>query len=993
MMTMSKPLSAGQAQRYHQEQLRDAGENYYSEGQQILGQWEGRLAETWGLAGAVDDVQFARLSEGHHPVTNEPLVRLQSADAAVGGSGHTASHRAAWDLTISAPKSVSVTALVGGDARVREAHREAVQAALRAAEPYVQARIGGLHPAETTGQWVAATFEHDSARPVAGYAAPQLHTHTVVFNVTTTADGRSRALQPRELYRTQQYATAVYRSELATRLIALGYDIERGASGQPEIRGYTAEYLDASSPRRQQIQTLLEHEARRGAAAAQLAAHKTREAKSHASHEEMRHRHQALATAFGEQPAQVVRSARQRGHGSVQEVVPPLEDRAADVTLRQAVVYARDRNLERDAVPHERDYLRDALSRSMGHATAAEVHDEFAQQVRRGEFVEVRQPVGTPGRAYTTPAMVALEQRTIALMREGQQTHPALIRPSTQADIARAYADLSADQRAAAAALFQNRDRVQALEGLAGAGKTTTLTAVRDAAERDGYTVVGLAPTGRAAQQLAEAGLTTTTLQRHLVQSAAGTEGGRLYVLDESSLASTKQMHTFLTRLQSADRVLLVGDARQHQAVDAGRPYEQLQEAGIAVARLHDIKRQQDPTLKAMVERLSAGDVRIAVARLDAQGRVHAIPDRTERLRALAADYATQPTGTLVVSPDNQSREALNTHIRGALQATGRVGREDHDVTVLVPRQDLTGVDRRWASQYAVGDVVRYARGSAAHGLEAGAYARVTAVDHAQNLLTVSRGEQDAVTYDPRRLQGVAVYREAVRTLAVGDRLQFTAPIPAEKIANRELGTITAISSEHELRVRTDTGKTVTLPGDPAREGPRAHRHVDHGYAVTSHSSQGLTADRVLLYIDSERAGERLVNQRLAYVALSRGRHDARIYTDDRERLPAALSRQVSKSTAHQVRLRPEQYHRPHASVGHEARHHSAPSSPPAKPAQQHAPDRELGPHTHEHRAPQPPRIPSDGRTSSQGPSRGAARTPALGPSQTRGNAPGHGHS
>ena len=203
---------------------------------------------------------------------------------------------------------------------------------------------------------------------------------------------------------------------------------------------------------------------------------------------------------------------------------------------------------------------------------------------------------------------------------------------------------MSADQRAAAAEIFRNRDRVQALEGIAGAGKTTTLAAVRDAAERDGYVVKGLAPTGRAAHQLAEAGMPTTTLQRHLVEPPAAAEGRRrLYVLDESSLASTKQMHTFLTRLEPQDRVLLVGDARQHQAVDAGRPYEQLQEAGMAVARLHDIKRQRDPALKAVVERLSEGEVRDAVRRLEAQGRVHAIAEPDDRLRAVAAAYATNP--------------------------------------------------------------------------------------------------------------------------------------------------------------------------------------------------------------------------------------------------------------------------------------------------------------------------------------------------------------
>jgi hypothetical protein len=292
---------------------------------------------------------------------------------------------------------------------------------------------------------------------------------------------------------------------------------------------------------------------------------------------------------------------------------------------------------------------------------------------------------------------------------------------------------------------------------------------------------------------------------------------------------------------------------------------------------LHDIKRQQDPALKAVVERLSGGEVRAAVSRLEAQGRVHAIAEPDDRLRAVAAVFATSPSATLVVSPDNHSRGQLNTRIRAALQETGQVGREDRPITVLMPRQDLTGVDRRWAAHYETGDVVRYTRGSPEHALEAGAYARVTAVDGVNNTLTVARGDGRSVTYDPRRLQGVTVYRDVERTFAVGDRVQFTAPFRPAKIANRELGTITALTDRQEMRVRTDAGKTITFSVDATGHGPRAHRHLDHGYAVTSYSSQGLTADRVLLYIDSEQAGERLVNQRLAYVALSRGRHDAQI--------------------------------------------------------------------------------------------------------------------
>jgi conjugative relaxase-like TrwC/TraI family protein len=226
MLTLSKPISAGQAQAYHKSEFANAKENYYTEGERVRGEWQGQLAARYGLKGEVNEEQFARLSEGQHPQTGEALIRRQQAHEYVNAQGETVramEHRAGWDATFSAPKSVSLTALVGGDNRVREAHRESVRVALDEMEKYAQARIGGNAPPETTGAWAVARFEHDSSRPVDGYAAPQLHTHAVIFNVTETAEGKTRSLQAQELYKTQQYATAVYRSELAAHLQRLGY--------------------------------------------------------------------------------------------------------------------------------------------------------------------------------------------------------------------------------------------------------------------------------------------------------------------------------------------------------------------------------------------------------------------------------------------------------------------------------------------------------------------------------------------------------------------------------------------------------------------------------------------------------------------------------------------------------------------------------------------------------------------------------------------------
>lgn len=887
MLTISNPLSASQAQAYHAEEFSNARENYYTQGDQIRGQWHGRLAEQWGLRGEVGEEHFQRLTEGQHPTTGEQLIRHKAAREYVNDHGQkirTMEHRAGWDATFSAPKSVSLTALVGGDERIREAHQQSVAAALDELERYVQARIGGNLPAETTGKWVAAKFEHDSARPVGGYAAPQLHTHVVFFNLTETEGGETYSLQPRELYKTQQYATAVYRSELASRLNELGYEIERGKSGQPEITGYTEDYLAASSPRRQQIEEHLSKENQRGADAAQIAAHKTRQPKLELSQEEMQWRHQQMAQAFGNQPTHVMKAAVEREHR--------MEQDSPRTTAQSAVTFSKERNLERDAVVDERELLRDALRRSMGQTTLTDVRSEFERRVNGGEFIGVEQKTGRPGRVFTTQEMVDYERDTVQVMREGQNKHAALASFDTRTEIEQEHPHLSQSQQAAVEQILASRDQVTAMEGVAGSGKTTSLAVVREAAEREGYKVEGFAPTSRAAQKLGEAGIESSTLQRHLARNDEQHDGQkRLYVLDESSLASTKQMNEFLHRLKDDDRVLLVGDVRQHQAVEAGTPYQQLQEAGIQTARLDEIVRQKDPALKEVVEQLSRGDVKGAIEKLDAQGRVHEIVDRDERLREIAGEYAKQPEGTLVVSPDNQSRLEINRIIHQEMQARGYVDHSEHPTRVLIARQEITGADRQWAEQYERGDVVRYAKGSKTHGIEAGEYTLVERVTAKENLLTVKRESGEEVSYDPRRLRGVTLYREADRSLAQGDRVQFTAPNREQHIANRELGTIEKIDDSGNLQVRLDSGRTLAFN---LKENP----HLDYGYAVTSHSSQGQTADRVLVHVDTEQAGEKLVNRRLAYVAVSRGRYDAQLYTNDKTHLTEQLSRDVSHRSA-----------------------------------------------------------------------------------------------
>lgn len=624
MLTVSKALSSGQAQKYHKLEFTSKSQSYYGQGDEGKGEWQGKLAASLGLKGNVAPLEFSRLAEGVHPQTEEPMVRHRVAMDYKNPDGTTTKaveHRAGWDATFSAPKSVSLTALVGGDDRVREAHRAAVTTALDELERYTQARIGGNNPAETTGKFIAAKFEHDTARPVDGYAAPQLHTHAVIFNMTERENGSTRALQERAFFESQQYATAVYQ---------------------------------------------------------------------HAN---------------------------------------------------------------------TRSFLNDS-------------------------------------------------------------------------------------QRRVIEEVLNSSDRIHGLQGLAGSGKTTTLQTIREGAETNGYIVEGFAPTSKAAGQLREAGIDATTLQSFLARGqnhpSADPANRHLYMLDESSLASTKQMQSFLSKLNPNDRVLVIGDTRQHQGVDAGRPFQQMQEAGMQTSQLDRIMRQKDPELLKAVQHLANNETVKGVAMLAEQGRVTEIPNGRDRIAAIARDYAAQPQNTiasialdyasqidraLIVAPDAAERRELTQLIRSELQAQGRLSAESRSVPVLIER-DLG--NPRLAANYAPDDRINYRKGSPEeHGIADNSSATVVSVDARSNLLTVETREGDRVSYNPALLKQQTdrstVYTEGSRELAQGERIQFNTANPELRMHARSLATVEKFGEDNAITVRLDNGKTVELDGEKSR-------YIDYGF-------------------------------------------------------------------------------------------------------------------------------------------------------------------
>ena len=309
--------------------------------------------------------------------------------------------------------------------------------------------------------------------------------------------------------------------------------------------------------------------------------------------------HRQLAADHGNQAERVIaRGERTRARQSAIQTPGDSQLRA-----QEAVSYARDRSYEREAVTDERDIFRDALRRGMGETTYSQVRAAFDGRVEIGEFQQVTSPKQSSANQYTTLETIRAEMAVVTTMRDGQNRVEPIMSKEQAAVRAASREFSNPSQRAVIEEVLTSRDRIQGLQGLAGSGKTSALETIREGAERSGYAVEGFAPTGRAAAQLREAGIFADTLQGYLAWGGRTQwrDPGRrhLFMVDESSLSSTKQMREFLERIGPQDRVLLIGDTRQHQGVEAGKPFEQLQQAGMRTAQLDQISAPERPRAAA----------------------------------------------------------------------------------------------------------------------------------------------------------------------------------------------------------------------------------------------------------------------------------------------------------------------------------------------------------------------------------------------------------
>ncbi len=615
--------------------------------------------------------------------------------------------------------------LVAGDERVIEAHDNAVKAAMAYVEErFVATRreVNGEIETVHDGKMLPGLFRHDTSRAL----DPQLHTHAVIQNMVLGSDGKWTALSNEDIYRNKMLIGAVYRNELARNLEEIGYQVEsRGAHGVAEIRGVSAELMEGFSKRRAEIEAALdERGADQSAVNSALAALATRKGKQNGiDRTELRDAWEKEAAQLGtskEDLAQLRDQAVHRGATRLPGVTREGGESTAMAEARAAMEFAVAHVRERHSVYSQNQLLKVALPR----VKTADVRDlERAIQER----VEAKTliPVEVKGQPHLTDKeTVAVERQVLAEFQAGVRTKGVDLPEyrNTSGKVIKNGATrlrndldkstLTNGQKDAIVNSLTAPDRFVGVQGYAGTGKTYMLETLSRYAERAGYEVEGAAPTNKAVSELSSVISSVRTTARLRIDAAQGLDKGdksrTILVIYEASMVSTTDMRHIMAHANRAGyaRVVLVGDVKQLDAVSAGTPFRQLQQAGMKTALMADIQRQRGDDERNAVLHAIKGEIKAAFENIR---DVREVPQHKTFPQTIAGSWLAlrsvdrERAGVVVLT--NKVREAVNAEIRDALKGERRIGQQDTHVDSLHPLS-FTRAETADAASYKRGDVV-----------------------------------------------------------------------------------------------------------------------------------------------------------------------------------------------------------------------------------------------------------------------------------------------
>ena len=894
-MLSTSPLSSGHA----------ASGYYRSEGYYIAGSpeaehsaiYHGKGAVDAGLEGRVNDDTFTALLDGQTP-DGRVLGRYRGGER---------EHRAGLDLTFSAPKSVSIAALVGGDTRIIAAHTEAVKTALDYAEAHlIQTRrtVNGELTRETGGKIIAGVFQHDTSRAL----DPQLHSHAVITNVIKDRAGTYRSMSNEKFFEhgridgrvsTTLFLGQLYRNALAEKLEELGYQTEGRDQGLFELKGIPQDLIDQFSKRRQEIlDSLKERGMKPNSFNSQLAALATRAAKQPVERAELRAAWDAEVKALGIDLPKVMEEARSNPRSELASDKQTLAARAVD--------FAVTHHGERNSI-YAQSAIVDTAMKFAPTVTEKAIAVEIEVQTAGGTLFTMDRK---EGRFLTDVENVRLEKENIRLMQSRKDRNvldmrsgpERLTRRSSDAVVARKLAKttLTTGQKDAVARVLSSTSGVIGVQGFAGTGKTYALATAVRMAEARGYTIDGIAPSHKAVSALGEAVQKAATVESTLVRFENGANLGdksrTILIVDEASMLSSLGMNRVLRMARAAGyaRTVLVGDIQQLEAVGAGSAFRALQDAGMPTALMSDIQRQRTEEGRTAVLSAIRGDIAGAMSgiadvsetggrdRQDIRGR---IADKLAETYSAMSRDGRASTGLIVLT--NDMRRSVNESIQNNLRLSGEIGGGEVKITSLTPK-NFTQAEASEIGSYKVGDIVVAPIAAPRAGLTSNTLYAVAGIDRRDQKLTLSGPDGETVTLDmhwkSRITQKLAAFGEETQTFVEGDRVKFKITDRAHGVVNSAEGTLLR-AEQSEITIRTKDGDSLTIPTDSL-----AAKGMQLGYAATAHDFQGSTVDRVLLGMSSE---EQLSTQKAFYVALSRMRDATHLVTDDADRLASRIQRET----------------------------------------------------------------------------------------------------
>lgn len=874
------------ATRQYFESVLSQGDYYL--GQEVAGHWHGRGVKLLGLqTGAlVTREQFAALLSGKHPMTGAALTQRQRQD-----------RRPGVDLTFSVPKSVSLAWAINQDERIVEALRLAVQETmLRDVKPLMMRRVrdkgrAGSKERTPTGKLIYADFLHKTSRPVEGRPDPHLHIHAFVIN-WTEQNGQHYAGEFEEIVRQRPSLQAKFEARLAHKLQhELGYHVSQTRYRQSgrlktgwEIQGLDRKTIEKFSRRTELVEAFAQEHGIQNAAEKGRLGKQTREKKSHElSLSELRREWTSRLTTKE-------RGAFQRLQSSARQP-EPFVDRQAE----RALQFALEHHLFRQSTVEKHQIIGTALEQAVS-VLPEQMEQAFSQLdlIRRMKSVE-----GAARELITTRDVLAAEREVIAFARDGRGTRKALGKEDYK--FQREW--LNPQQKSAVRHVLTSRDTVMAITGGAGTGKSSLMQEAAEAIRGCGKEVRAFAPSTGACEVLQEKGFQNVQTVEYLLRSEKLQSDMKDQVLwiDEAGLLDMRSMQgLFRIAKQQNARIVLSGDTRQHASPRRGEALRLIeQEAGLQIARVETIQRQKGDYQKA-VELISRGyevvDSRTGTTGLlagfdllDKLGKIQEIA-KADRHSLLAETYLksyTAKRSTLVVAPTHQEAAAVTEQIRLQLQQTGLLSETEHSVSQL-RSLNLTDAEKSQPATYAdhEGLVVQFHQ-NVKGGFKKGERYRVMQVQENQVRLTSLDGKTEKLL-PCEAAQQFEIYRETTLNLAVGDKIRFSLGGKSrngqQRISNGRLDEIQSIDLQGNLILKS--GLTVD----------RDYGHLNLGYVITSHASQGKDRQMAIAAMGSESLPA--INAKQFYVTVSRGSEDVRIFVDNKSKVRQAIARSGEQLSA-----------------------------------------------------------------------------------------------